>query len=617
MIVTLNNLENVLRDLETRSHLSIDTETTGLRAYAGHRLFSIIIASATSYYYFNFQNYPECAELPRGVLDTLQRRLFDKPDVVWFLHNAKFDLHMLGQDGCELRGTIHCTMAHERLIFNKLPSYALGVVAPRYGQEKSKDVDAYISKHKLYTKRQQLGKKKEIKDLHFDRVPFPVISDYGLKDGRITFEVGQGQRSQLSKFYGSFPPAAQDRARALIANERQLTKVCFELERNGIKIDKRYCEDAFAFTTGRASAAAATFERLTRAELVDSAAALKPIFEAAGVPAGRTAPSTRFPDGQPSYNKAALIASGHPVAAALLEYRKFSKVAGTYFRNFLDLADADGFLHADLRQAGTDTGRFSMGDPNLQNLKKNEDEADADDGEDELDQETTFQVRRAVIPRDPDHCLVMIDYDQQEYRMMLDLAGELDLIRKVLGGLDVHEATAQTMQVPRQRAKMLNFLILYGGGDAKLASATGMALDQAKAQRANYFSALPAVKTFIRSTIQEAERFGRIMNWAERVYFFDRDSAYKAPNTRIQGGGGDVMRFAMTRIADYLRGRRSKMALTVHDELLFDVHKSELAIVPDLKGIMESVYPYKHLPLTCSVSHSWKSWADKIKGAPT
>lgn len=615
MIVTTDNLESVLQKLEAERFLAVDTETTGLKPYNGHRPFSVIVSTGADNFYFNLQDYPEASALPPAALAELQRLVFDDPLKFYFLANAKFDMHHLAQVGCTLRGTIHDVLVHERLIFNKLPAYSLGAVAARYGFTKSKDVDAYISKHKLFTWRTQIGKKKEIKDLHFDRVPWDVITAYGCNDGRITFDTGQAQRIQLTKFYGSFPPPSQARARALIANERRLTHVCFNMERNGVRIDRRYCEDAFAYTFGRATAAAGAFQRLTGAELVDSAAALKPLLSAAGVTPGRTAPTPRFPEGQASYNKDALAASKHPAADAILEYRKFSKVAGTYFRNFLDLADSGGILHADIRQAGTDTGRFSMSEPNLQNLKKNDaDEAEPD--EDALDQETTFQVRRAVIPRDDEHCLVMIDYDQQEYRMMLDLAGETELIRKVIGGLDVHEATAQTLHVPRQRAKTLNFLILYGGGDAKLAAATGMVLEAAKAQRQRYFADLPAVKTFIRSTIYEAECAGRIMNWAERVYFFDRDSAYKAPNTRIQGGGGDVMRFAMTKIDDYLRGRRSKMVLTVHDELLFDVHKSELGIVPDLKSIMESVYPYKYLPLTCSVSHSWKSWADKTKGAP-
>lgn len=201
--------------------------------------------------------------------------------------------------------------------------------------------------------------------------------------------------------------------------------------------------------------------------------------------------------------------------------------------------------------------------------------------------------------------------------MMLDLAGELELIDKVKAGLDVHKATAEMMGETRSRAKTLNFLLLYGGGVAKLAEALGITLDQAKALRGRYFERLPKVVGFIRDTIEEADRAGRIFNWAGRMYHFDRETSYKAPNTKIQGGGADVMRFAMVQIERFLAPYRSKQIATVHDEILFQVHKSELHLVPELQRIMENVYPHKHLPLTCSVSHSWQSWADKVKGYPT
>lgn len=618
MLVTTDNLESVLAKLRVATHLALDTETTGLRPYKGDRLFSLIISDKTDDYYFNFQDYPECSALHPAVLTRLQIALFRDESKTWYLHNAKFDMHMLDREKCELLGTIHCTEVHERLLFNKHRDYKLDTIAPLYGQSKSKEVDRYITKHKCFTKRQVPGKKKLAVDKHFDRVAFPVISDYGMKDGRVTMAVGEGQRVKLTQFYRSFSSAElQRKALKLVQNERQLTKVCFDMERYGIKIDRKFCEEAFAFTSGKAQAAARDFMRMAGDSTLDldTVAKLKPVFARLGIPPGRTAPTPKFPTGQDSYNKAALVASGHAAAQSLLEYRRFSKVAGTYFRNFLDLSDDRDHVHGNIRQAGTDTGRFSMSDPNLQNLKKNdEDEEPGDD--DALDAETTFQVRRAFIPESPDYCFTMIDYDQEEYRLMLDAAGELELIRKVLGGLDVHTATAEMIGSTRSRAKTINFLIIYGGGDGKLATSLGIPHQTAKALRADYFQKLPGVQDLIKSTIKEAERTGIIFNWAGRAYRFDRLTSYKSPNTKIQGGGGDVMRFAMTECDRFLKGRQSKMLVSVHDELLFQVHKSELGIVPELKGIMESVYPHRHLPLTCSVSHSWKSWADKVKGLP-
>jgi len=84
----------------------------------------------------------------------------------------------------------------------------------------------------------------------------------------------------------------------------------------------------------------------------------------------------------------------------------------------------------------------------------------------------------------------------------------------------------------------------------------------------------------------------------------------------IQGGCADVVKIAMNTVATYLQNMKSKLVLTIHDELVIETHESEKYILPQIKHIMESVYPYKKLPLTVGVEHSFKSLADKVEGYP-
>ena len=99
-------------------------------------------------------------------------------------------------------------------------------------------------------------------------------------------------------------------------------------------------------------------------------------------------------------------------------------------------------------------------------------------------------VRRCFVPKDPDYCFVMIDYDQMEYRLMLDISEEMGVIAKIKSGLDVHTATGEMMGVTRQQAKTLNFMLLYGGGVAKLAHSLSITEHQARSLREKYFKDL-------------------------------------------------------------------------------------------------------------------------------
>jgi len=263
--------------------------------------------------------------------------------------------------------------------------------------------------------------------------------------------------------------------------------------------------------------------------------------------------------------------------------------------------DEDDVLHCNFRQSGTATGRMSSNDPNLQNVPKR--------GEDYSD----FPIRRCFVPREG-YFLAMIDFDQMEYRLLLDLANEEAVIKQILEeGLDVHTATGKEMGVERDPAKTLNFMLLYGGGAAKLATALGILLAAAKKLKLLYFRKLSRVSGLIKQIESVVKKRGFIVNWLGRRILGDHNSAYKIPNHYIQGGCGDICKIAMNRINQLLKSNEyhSKILLQVHDELILEVKIGEEFLLEKFLGIMENSYPYKYLPLTAGIETSEKSWFDK------
>lgn len=600
MLVTQKNLSSIASSLRGSSYLGLDTETTGLKPYNGDRLFSIIISDAANDYYFNFQPYedlqPEWILSREDTLDEL-RPIFLQRSTVWAVANAKFDLAILQVEGINIKGEIWDTGPMGRILYNRHMKYGLDAASQRIGASKDNAVEEYISKNRIYTWARNLRGEKKEKLLHYDRVPFGIISKYGEKDGRLVYNLGQHQREKIKEEIKECEKLAR-----VVSNEKRLTKVCFDMERIGIRIDRQYSQRGYEYELAEASKAAAKFKEISGHDFVDSGKALQVAFDEVGEKYPTTA------KGNPSFTEKVLKDFTSPLAKLVLQHRAATKRACTYYENFLYYADSRDRIHPNMKQDGTDTARFSYSEPNLQNVPKEE--------------TGDMKIRSAFIPTSDEWCLVMIDYDQMEYRLLLEYAKEMAVINAILhDGLDVHTATAKMMGVTRTEAKTLNFMLLYGGGAQKLADALGITLEKAGQLKQKYFKNLPGVSRFTRRVIEAADSRGWVRNWAGRRYYFPeltdprtgRPSrfAYKAPNHIIQGGCADVMRFGLTDVHEYLKDKRSRLLLTIHDEALFEVHLSELFVIKELRDIMEKVYPHKWLPLTCGVDFSFKNWGDK------
>ncbi len=587
IIVSKDTYLSICASLANEEFLSLDTETTGLRAYNGDRLFSIIIGTDSHCFYFNFKKYSDlCSDFTLNSFQPLQE-LFQKPHLKIFLHNAKFDMHMLAKEGIFLEGHVLDTMVFHRILDNEASSLSLKNVAKSIGLNKDEKVEEYILKYKLYTIQKSPTGRTE-KNLHFDRVPFSIISEYALNDARITYLLGRHQYDAM-QYDNYFPKIAQI--------EAEITKILFGMEMRGIQLNSAYVKAAFEYHLKKCAEIEAEWKKILNEDFLDSGKNLARLFNLVGVKFFLTE------KGNPSFTEADLeeYSKDHRVAqycAMVREYRKHYKKAHTFFGGLLKAADPLGVVHAHINQAGTRTGRFSMSNPNLQNQTKEEDE------------EEFFPLRKSFIPRE-DYFFVEMDYKAMEFRLMLDRADQMDLAKEILNGVDPHQATADMTGLTRRHAKTLNFGLLYGMGVNKLAEALGVSLEDARLFRQKYFSRLPKIEFFIRSCTFFAETRGHIRSWIGRKFLYpDTRFAYKACNAVIQGGCSDIVRIAMCRVNAFLANSKSALLLQVHDSLLFEIHKEELHMLPELRKLMAESYDAKFLPMDVDIKWSAKSWGE-------
>lgn len=583
LVETDADLDELISDVLANPIISLDTESYG--GDWNHSMFALQFATATNQWYLNFHEYFDgTCRLNKGEIVKKLTPIWESKSLIVAMHNAKFDLRRLAIEEVFPKFLVHCSQMCERFVYNQYMRYSLAACAKRRGMEKDDRVAEYINEHKLWTMVD--GKKWK----HFDQVPFNIMFEYGCIDVEVCLAIAIDQHEKL-------------KAHTFYWNDLALEKVAYGMEHRGFEVRKDYAIGGLIYEQEQQRIAEEILSELACEPFRNGPKWLSAIFDKHKVPYSRN-PKTN----NPVFDKKALGEISHPIAEQIMAYRRHEKYASTYYSHYVK----HDVVHAEIKLWGTDTGRFSYAEPNLQNVPK----------EESLCTDIPYQVRGCFRPRE-DYVLVCIDYDQQEFRLLLDYAGEMELIKEINElGLDVHQVTANSVGISRTQAKTLNFALLYGMGIEKLSNALKVDEYTAKQIKSQYFARLPRVKGFIGAVISKAERTKEIKTWCGRsLHFPNKDFAYAAPNHLIQGGCGDIARFAMTAIAEQvLEGTKSALLLQVHDELVFEFHKDELDLIDPIVRIMETTYrPFNGMKLTCGVDHSFVSWGkrDIIKGKPS
>ena len=423
------------------------------------------------------------------------------------------------------------------------------------------------------------------------------------KEAAVLIPLGDKLRENLPDFYDSM--------------EEPLAKVLAQMERDGVKVDLSQLK---------------VFADELRKELAQREACIREMADepTLNISSPKQVGDLLFdklkldPKAKKSGNKSqyttdeatlVAIADRHPIVDEILEFRAVKKLLSTYIEPFPSyISEKDGRVHTTFNQALTATGRLSSSNPNLQNIP--------------VRTERGKEIRKAFVPGIPDGLIVSADYSQIELRIMAHLSCDTHLTQAFRDGVDVHAATAaKIFKIPveevtreqRGMAKTANFGIMYGISSFGLAQRLHLSRSAAKELIDDYFTAFPAIRSFIDDSIAFARENGYVETLFGRRRYLPDISARNATvralaernavNAPIQGTSADIIKLAMIRVAQKLKesGLKSRMVLQIHDELLFEAPAAEVPQLQALvKDAMENVMQLS-VPLTveCSAGNNW------------
>ncbi len=363
--------------------------------------------------------------------------------------------------------------------------------------------------------------------------------------------------------------------------ELPLTSTLYAMEQEGVRIDVKFLEGLSQEGEKKIAEMTKRLYTLAGEEFnLNSPKQLgKILFEKLELPVGRKT-KTGYSTDEEVLTK---LATKHELPQLLLEYRQLAKLKSTYIDALPRMVDSKtGRVHCSFNQTGAETGRLSSNHPNLQNIP--------------IRTEMGREIRKAFVPSEG-NALLSADYSQIELRVLAHLADEPNLKKAFASGEDIHCYTAGLMfdvkpaevtQEMRYGAKRINFGIIYGMSAFGLAKDLGVPQREAQAFIDRYFLRYPGIQTFMDAEIKKARELGYSETlFKRRRYFPDISSRNpgvrqfaerQAVNTPVQGSAADLIKMAMVKITDELEkaGLKSRMIITVHDELVFDVPKGEV-----------------------------------------
>ncbi len=364
--------------------------------------------------------------------------------------------------------------------------------------------------------------------------------------------------------------------------ELPLAGVLADMESEGVAIDVPYLKDMQDELGAQLAAIEAEVEQVAgqKFNLNAPQQLAKVLFEDMRLPVGKRTKTGYSTDA----DTLEALREKHPIVGLILEHRQLSKLKSTYVDALPQLVDPlSGRVHTSFGQASTATGRLSSSNPNLMNIP--------------IRTELGQRIRRAFKAGRPDHVLVSADYSQIELRIAAHLSGDPVLLGAFAAGQDIHTATAAAVfKIPietvdsnqRRLAKVANFGSIYGQGEYGLSQQLGITGDVAREFLAQYWSTYSRLKDYLDEVRRKAREEGLVVSATGRrraipdlrsPNFQLRSAAERmAINFPMQSLAADIIKIAMVRLqreieADQIEGR---MLLQVHDELLFEVPKSEV-----------------------------------------
>jgi DNA polymerase-1 len=558
-------LVKLISDLERIGEFAIDTETDSLDTIDAQLVGISICYREKEAFYVPVGHLDERGNLDLTVVIKNFKRILEDERIKKIGHNLKFDLEILRRCGIELRGIHFDTM---------IASY---LINPSFRQHNLNHLVLEHLDHNMIPISHLIGTGKKQKS--FAQVPVNDACIYSCEDADFTFRLKQKFAPQLELLL---------LGKLFFEVELPLIEVLAEMEMVGVSIDAQHLKKMSRQLSKELDGLSQQIYDLAGKEFnISSTQQLsKVLFEDLRLtPVRKTAKKTAQ-----STDIAVLevLAKEHPLPRILLDYRQLSKLKSTYVDALPALVNKrTGRIHTSFNQTVTATGRLSSSDPNLQNIP--------------IRTDLGKQIRKAFVPRDTDYLILSADYSQVELRILAHFSQDETLIKAFKRGEDIHNRTASEVYgVPldqvtveqRAVAKITNFSIIYGVSAYGLSQSTGLTPPEAAEFIEVYFKKYPRVKSYMDEMIQLARKQGFVTTLlGRRRYIPEINSSNRqkrefaertAINTPIQGSSADLIKVVMIDVAKELKGKKSKMILQVHDELVFEVFKEEMNFVKEM-----------------------------------
>ena len=561
-----------IKNLMKQTSVCFDTETTDLDPLQAELVGIAFSWEKTKGFYIPF---PSEKEEAQKLIEAL-RPFFEAEEIEKIGQNLKYDIKVLAKYDVEVKGKLFDTMIAHYLI-NPDMRHNMDVLAETYLNYTPVSIEELIGKK---------GKnQKSMAD-----VPVDQQTEYAVEDADVTLQLKEHFQKELGE---------ANTQKLFDDIEIPLVQVLADMELEGINLDQEFLGS------------------LSEALNNDITSLEKSIYEEAGEEFNIGSPKqlgeilfdklklvdkpkkTRTGQYSTAEDVLSYLAPDHEIVQHVLDYRGLSKLKSTYVDALpAQVNSKTGRVHTDYMQTVAATGRLSSNNPNLQNIP--------------IRTERGRQVRKAFVPRNEDYVLLAADYSQIELRIIAALSQEETMMKAFQEGEDIHASTAaKVFNVPidevtreqRSNAKTVNFGIIYGVSAFGLSNQTDLTRSESKELIDTYYKTYPKLRNYISEQVDFARENGYVSTvLGRRRYLKDINSSNavvrgaaerNAVNAPIQGSAADIIKIAMIKIHQKLKdkGLKTKMLLQVHDELVFDVYKSELDEVQELiKSEMENAF---------------------------
>ena len=550
----------LINKLSGQTEISIDTETTSIDANDADLVGLSFSFKAGEGYFV------PCPEEKDEVIKILNyfSTLFEDASKIWIGQNIKYDLLVLKWYGVELKGKIFDTMLAHYVIESE-GRRNMDLLSAQYLGYVPKPITDLIGKK---------GKGQgSMRDVEMEKV-----KEYAAEDADITLQLKEAFLPELK---------AKQVEKVLNEVELPLVKVLTDMEYEGMNVDTEFLNMYSKELEIEANKCEATVYEMAGVKF--NLASPKQLGEVLFDKMKIEAKSKKTKGGQHATGEDVLLklAKENPIVEHILNYRELAKLKSTYVDALPQLINKrTSRVHTSYGQAIAVTGRLSSTNPNLQNIP--------------IRTERGREIRKAFIPRDSDHLIISADYSQIELRIVAAISGDPAMSDAFKKGKDIHTATAAKVfnvaeedvtKEMRYRAKSVNFGIIYGQSAFGLAENINVSRTEAKEIIEQYKKEFSGIQKYMDNTIAFCIRNGYVetlmgrKRWLKDINssnFTVRGFAERnAINSPIQGTAADMIKLAMIDIFREFNKQKfkSKMVLQVHDELVFDAHKSEIEII--------------------------------------